>query len=66
MRKRFCVTEFPNLILLISLFVALISSFYIMVRAVVYDDRKYKKMLSVWDFPMILAMFLENIIMNII
>lgn len=66
MRKRFCVTEFPNLILLISLFVALISSFYIMVRAVVYDDSRYRKLLSVWDFPMILAMFLENIIMNII
>ena len=43
----------------IILFIAVIISFYIFIQTLVVKDVKYKKIFSTWQFPMLLAIFLE-------
>ena len=43
----------------IVLFIAVIISFYIFIQTLVVKDVKYKKIFSTWQFPMLLAIFLE-------
>ena len=41
------------------LFVAVIISFYIFIQILVMKDLTYKPMFSTWQFPMLLAIFIE-------
>ena len=41
------------------LFIAVIISFYIFIQILVVKDLTYKKIFSTWQFPMLLAIFLE-------
>lgn len=43
----------------IVLFIAVIISFYIFIQILVVKDLTYKKIFSTWQFPMLLAIFLE-------
>lgn len=51
-------------ILKISLFVALLCSFYIFFSHLVLKNSKYNSIFSTWQFPMILAIFLDLTISN--
>ena len=43
----------------IVLFIAVIISFYIFIQILVVKDLTYTKIFSTWQFPMLLAIFLE-------
>lgn len=43
----------------VVLFIAVIISFYIFIQILVVKDLTYKKIFSTWQFPMLLAIFLE-------
>lgn len=46
-------------ILIISLFVALVSSFIIFFRTVFLNHTHHRNIFNTWQFPMILAIFLD-------
>lgn len=48
-------------ILKYSLLVALLTSFYIFVNTLILKDDKHKKIYSTWQFPMLLAIFIDTI-----
>lgn len=48
-------------VLRFSLLVALIISFYIFVNTLVFNENKHKKIYSTWQFPMILAIYIDTI-----
>ncbi len=56
-------TEKQNVqyILIISLFIALCASFYIFIQAFMYKNKNHYSIYNTWQFPMILAMFIECI-----
>lgn len=51
-------------ILKFSLFIALICSFYIFLSHIVLKKSKYNSIFSTWQFPMILAIFLDLTMSN--
>lgn len=50
-----------QIILQISLLIALLISFYIFVRILVMKDSKYNNCFSTWQFPMLLAIYIDTI-----
>ncbi len=46
-------------ILIISLFVALVSSFIIFFNTVILNGTHHRDIFNTWQFPMILAIFLD-------
>ncbi len=46
-------------LLVISLFIALICSFIIFFNTVVLDGKEHRDIFNTWQFPMILAIFLD-------
>lgn len=51
-------------ILKISLFVSLACSFYIFLSHLIFNNSKYNSIFSTWQFPMILAIFLDLTMSN--
>ena len=45
----------------LSLFISLIISFYIFINAVVFRKREHHRVYFTWQFPMLLAIFLESL-----
>ena len=45
----------------VSLLIALLISFYIFVRTLVMKDLKHSISFSTWQFPMLLAIYIEAI-----
>ena len=43
------------------LFIALVISFYVFINIIVFKDVTYKKIFSTWQFPMLLALFMDVI-----
>ena len=43
------------------LFIAVMISFYVFINIIVFKDLTYKKMFSTWQFPMLLALYLDVI-----
>lgn len=41
------------------LFLTLLLSFYIFISVIVYKNKTYKPIFSTWQFPMLLAIFLD-------
>lgn len=41
------------------LFIALLISFYVFINIIVCKDLTYKRMFSTWQFPMLLALYLD-------
>jgi hypothetical protein len=50
-----------NIILQLSLFVALLCSFYIFVNALLLKENTYKNLYTTWQFPMLLAIYIDTI-----
>ena len=48
-----------ELLLQIAIFIALLLSFYIFFTTVVLKHQTHKHMYSTWQFPMLLALFLD-------
>jgi hypothetical protein len=44
-----------------SLFITLILSFYIFVRSLFFNDNDKKRIFSTWQFPMLLALYIDAI-----
>lgn len=51
--------RYIQFILIISLFIALLSSLYIFIQAFFYKDKSHFSIYNTWQFPMILAMLIE-------
>jgi hypothetical protein len=47
-------------IFIFLLFLTVLISFYIFVSIIVLKDNTYKNIFSTWQFPMLLAIFLET------
>jgi len=45
----------------IALLIALLISFYIFVRTLIMKDGKHKNFFSTWQFPMLLAIYIDTI-----
>jgi len=45
----------------LALLVALFISFYIFVKTLVFQDGKHKKIYSTWQFPMLLAIYIDTV-----
>jgi hypothetical protein len=45
----------------ISLFLTLILSFYIFIRAIFFEDNQKKRMFNAWQFPMLLALYIDAV-----
>ena len=43
------------------LFIALVISFYVFINIIAFKDVTYKKIFSTWQFPILLALFLDVI-----
>jgi hypothetical protein len=50
--------ELENLIL-ICLLVATIGSGYILIKTIVFKDKRYKGFFNSWQFPMLLAIYID-------
>lgn len=46
-------------IILLSLLIATIGSFYIFVLTLVFKDKSYSGFFNSWQFPMLLAIFID-------
>jgi hypothetical protein len=44
-----------------SLFITLILSFYIFLRSLFFNDNDKKRIFSTWQFPMLLALYVDAI-----
>jgi hypothetical protein len=45
----------------ISLLITLILSFYIFIRAIFFEDNDKKRMFNAWQFPMLLALYIDAV-----
>jgi hypothetical protein len=53
---------FPlNKIFKILLLIVLIISFYFFVDVIIFKNKRYEKIFSTWQFPMLFAIFLDTI-----
>lgn len=48
-------------IFIFSLLIALLISFYFFVSHIVLKDNKHSKIFTTWQFPMLLAIFIDSI-----
>jgi uncharacterized integral membrane protein len=53
------IKETAKWILIVSLLIAILSSLFIFIMVVVLDNKEYKTIFTAWQFPMILAVFLD-------
>ena len=51
-------------IFLVLLFITMIVSLYIFIQAILCDKNNYKCIYSTWQFPMLLALFLESLMLE--
>jgi|UniRef100_A0A6C0HR22 hypothetical protein len=49
------------LVFKMSLLITLILSFYIFIRAVFFEDDEKKRMFNAWQFPMLLALYIDAV-----
>jgi len=49
-----------NILFQICLFGALIISFYFFIDVLVFKNKKYSNIFSTWQFPMLLAIFIDT------
>jgi len=45
----------------ISLLITLILSFYIFIKAIFFEDSEKKRMFNSWQFPMLLALYIDAV-----
>jgi hypothetical protein len=45
----------------LSLLIASVISFYIFVKTLIFNEEKHKKIYTTWQFPMLLAIFIDTI-----
>ena len=45
----------------LSLLFTLILSFYIFIRAIFFEDDEKKRMFNSWQFPMLLALYIDAV-----
>jgi len=48
-----------NSIFILSLFIALVISFYLFIMVIVFKDKEHISIFSTWQFPMLLALFID-------
>jgi len=48
-------------LLIFCLFIALLVSFYFFIDVVVFKKKDHSKIFSTWQFPMLLAIFVDTI-----
>ena len=48
-------------IFIISLFIALLLSFYFFIDTLIFKNKDNSKIFSTWQFPMILAIYIDTI-----
>ena len=48
-------------IFIISLFIALLLSFYFFIDTLIFKNKDNSKIFSTWQFPMILAIYVDTI-----
>jgi hypothetical protein len=49
------------LIFNLSLLITLILSFYIFIRALFFEDSEKMRMFNAWQFPMLLALYIDSV-----
>ena len=45
----------------LSLLITLILSFYIFIKAIFFEDDEKKRMFNAWQFPMLLALYIDAV-----
>jgi len=50
-----------SLVFQLSLLLALILSFYIFLRSVFYKDHEKRRLFDAWQFPMLLALYIDAV-----
>lgn len=45
----------------LSLLLTLILSFYIFIRSIFYKDREKRRLFDAWQFPMLLALYIDAV-----
>jgi len=45
----------------LSLLITLMLSFYIFIRAIFFEDDEKKRMFNAWQFPMLLALYIDAV-----
>lgn len=53
--------DFFNNLFNFSLLITLILSFYIFVRSLFFNDNDKRRIFSTWQFPMLLALYIDAI-----
>lgn len=48
-----------SLVFQLSLLITLILSFYIFIRSLFYKDHSKRRLFDAWQFPMLLALFID-------
>lgn len=46
----------------ITLFIAILLSLYILINTVITREKRHKNVFSAWQFPMLLAIFIDTFI----
>ena len=52
-------TDTFSLVFHLSLLLTLILSFYIFIRAIFFSDNDKKRLFKAWQFPMLLALYID-------
>lgn len=50
-----------SLLFKLSLLITLMLSFYIFIRAIFFEDDEKKRMFNAWQFPMLLALYIDAV-----
>jgi Ca2+/Na+ antiporter len=50
-----------SLLFKLSLLITLMLSFYIFIRAIFFEDDEKKRMFNSWQFPMLLALYIDAV-----
>jgi hypothetical protein len=50
-----------SLVFQLSLLLTLILSFYIFIRAIFFSDNDKKRLFNAWQFPMLLALYIDAV-----
>ena len=50
-----------SLVFQLSLLLTLILSFYIFLRSVFYKDQEKRRLFDAWQFPMLLALYIDAV-----
>jgi len=54
------MTDYFNEIFQLLLLLTLLFSFYIFIRAVLFNDSSKKRLFNTWQFPMLLALYIDQ------